>query len=227
MKYDILLFDADNTVLDFNSAESQALQRAFLQCNLPFDQHTLQVYRKHNVKEWQRYEKEEITRDEVLVNRFAFTFEELQLPFDGRVCHLYEQYLHDGFDVVPFAEEVLQRLQKVCRLYIVTNGVLSIQNSRMKGSGLEKYFEKRFVSEEIGFPKPKKQFFDYCFAHIPNVDKSKTLLIGDSLSSDILGGINAGIDTCWYNPEGKNNQSDIKPTYEIDDLRRLYPIVQG
>ena len=108
MKYDILLFDADNTVLDFNSAESQALQRAFLQCNLPFDQHTLQVYRKHNVKEWQRYEKEEITRDEVLVNRFAFTFEELQLPFDGRVCSLYEQYLHDGFDVVPFAREVLE-----------------------------------------------------------------------------------------------------------------------
>ena len=135
--------------------------------------------------------------------------------------------MHIGFFVVNHAKDVLQKLQNECRLYLVTNGVKTIQDSRMKGSGLGKYFIKRFVSEEVGFPKPQKGFFDYCFERISDFDKSRAFIIGDSLTSDIQGGVNAEIDTCWFNPNHIVNSSDIMPNYEIDDLRQLTSIVNG
>lgn len=228
MKYGILLFDADNTVLDFDRSEDQALSQAFAECGLFFDQTVLKTYRKNNIAQWQRYERGEISRDEVLLNRFVFTLDELCLNFSNidMLAELYEKHLHKGFFVVPHAEEVLQQLQKHCRLYIVSNGVLSIQNSRMAGSGLEKYFLKRFISEEIGVPKPSVEFFRRSFAQIDDFDKASALVIGDSLTSDIQGGINAGVDTCWFNPQGVANNSAAVPTYEISDLRQLLKIVQ-
>ena len=228
MKYDILLFDADNTVLDFDSSEEQALKRAFAKVGLHFDQNVLTVYRKNNIAQWQLFEKGELTKPQVLINRFILTFEDLQLPNDelDKVATLYEEYLKFGFFVVPHAEEVLTELQKNCQLYIVSNGVAEIQNSRMKGSGLEKYFRERFVSETVGYPKPQIEYFNYCFEHIADFDKSKTLIIGDSLTSDIQGGVNAGIDTCWFNPMHAKNTSQLTPTYEIDDLRQLLQLVR-
>lgn len=227
MKYDILLFDADNTVLDFDAAEERALRIAFETNGLHFDSHVLETYKRHNIREWQRLERGEITVEQVLVNRFVETFRELGIsPNLEAVSELYEKELHFGFNVVPHAEEVLEKLQKTCRLYIVSNGVLSIQNSRMAGSGLDKYFIKRFISEEIGIPKPSAEFFRRSFAQIEHFDCSRALIIGDSLSSDILGGINAGIATCWFNPNGMKNKSDVKPNYEISDLRQLLNIAR-
>lgn len=227
MKYGILLFDADNTILDFDKSEEQALSKAFSECGFHFDSRVLEVYRRNNIKQWQLFELGEIaTKREVLDSRFLMTFEELGLKDDfHRVSDLYEEYLHDGFAVMEHAKNVLDELQRTCKLYLVSNGVLSIQNSRMKGSGMDKYFIRRFVSEEIGYPKPQKEYFDYCFSHIDGFDKRKTLIIGDSLTSDIQGGINAGIDTCWFNPKRLPNASPVKPTYEIDDLRDLFDIV--
>ena len=227
MRYDILLFDADNTVLDFDKSEEQALKRAFDECHLPFSDNTLQTYRKNNIRQWQLFEQGIIEKSQVLVNRFAETFAELGLPNAKveKVSALYEEYLHYGYYTVAYAKEVLEELGKNCRFYIVSNGVKSIQDSRMKGSGLEKYFIKRFVSEEVGSPKPQKGFFDYCFERISDFDKSRALIIGDSLTSDIRGGVNAEIDTCWFNPNHIVNSSDITPNYEIDDLRDLYEIV--
>ncbi len=227
MKYSILLFDADNTVLDFDKSEEQALQRAFALCGVDFTNNVLSVYRRNNIAQWQKYERGEITRDEVLLSRFQLTLQELHIDRRNieKLAEEYEKYLHLGFFKMPYAEEVLQKLQNECRLYIVSNGVLSIQNSRMKGSGLEKYFIKRFISEEIGCPKPNKQFFEVCFSQIPNFCKQQTLIIGDSLSSDIKGGKNAEIDTCWYNPFGAKNNTDCVPNYEISDLRQLLEIV--
>ena len=228
MKYEILLFDADNTVLDFDSSEEQALSRAFCDMGLEFSQNTLSTYRKNNVSQWQLFEKGLLTKQQVLINRFILTFEDLHLPKDklDKVATLYEEYLKFGFFVVPHADEVLSQLRTTCQLYVVSNGVAEIQNSRMKGSGLEKYFIARFVSETVGYPKPQIEYFDYCFAHIDNFDKRKTLIIGDSLTSDIQGGVNAGIDTCWFNPTHVENNSQLRPTYEIDDLRQLFDIVQ-
>lgn len=228
MKYEILLFDADNTVLDFDKSEEQALRRAFEEMGLYFDENVLKVYRKNNVREWQLFEKGLLTKPQVLVNRFVLTFEDLHLPADKakKTGDLYEEYLKFGFFVVAHAEEVLTELQRNCQLYIVSNGVAEIQNSRMKGSGLEKYFRARFVSETVGHPKPQIEYFNYCFAHIDGFDKSKTLIIGDSLTSDIQGGVNAGIDTCWFNPSHALNNSQLTPTYEIDDLRQLFDIIK-
>lgn len=228
MKYDVLLFDADNTILDFDKAEEQALRLAFAHCNLHYDEKVLSVYRRNNIKQWHLFEQGIIkNKSEVLISRFVETFKELGLVSNCEcAAELYEKYLHNGFYVVYNAEHVLQRLQKLnCRLYLVSNGVLSIQNSRMKGSGMDKYFLRRFVSEEVGYPKPRKEYFEYCFAKIENCDKSKTLIIGDSLTSDIQGGINACIDTCWYNPKHAPNVSPFSATYEIDDLEQLLSIV--
>lgn len=227
MRYDILLFDADNTVLDFDKSEEQALKTAFDECNLHFSDNTLQTYRKNNIRQWQLFEQGIIEKNQVLVNRFVETFAELGLS-NGKVekvSALYEEYLHFGYYTVPNAEKVLEKLGKSCRLYVVSNGVKSIQDSRMKGSGLEKYFIKRFVSEEVGCPKPQKGFFDYCFERIPDFNKSRALIVGDSLTSDIRGGVNAEIDTCWFNPNHVVNSSNLTPNYEIDDLRDLYEIV--
>ena len=228
MRYDILLFDADNTVLDFDSAEEQALRRAFCDMGLEFSTKALEIYRKNNISQWELFEKGQLTKPQVLINRFTLTFDELHLPSDKakRTGDLYEEYLKLGFFIVPYAEEVLTELQAKCRLYVVSNGVAEIQNSRMKGSGLEKYFLDRFVSETVGYPKPQIEYFKYCFAHINNFDRTKTLIIGDSLTSDIQGGVNAGIDTCWFNPKHTKNASKLTPTYEIDDLRQLLEIVK-
>lgn len=231
MKYSIILFDADNTVLDFDAAEQQALKMALEFNDLTYSEDVLKVYRKINVNEWQRYERGEISREEVLLNRFVITAKEVAIP-DVTLNHIrkisddYEKYLHFGYDIIPHAEEVLDKLKSNgYRLYIVSNGVLSIQNSRMQGSGLEKYFEKRFVSEVIGFPKPNSEFFKRVFAQISDFHIVETLIVGDSLSGDIQGGVNVGIDTCWFNPHGVSNSAGIKPTYEITDLRELLKIV--
>ena len=228
LKYNVLLFDADNTVLDFDKSEEQALQRAFELCGVKYDTDVLTVYRRNNIAQWQRYERGEISRDEVLLNRFLLTLDELAIKNCNvnKLADEYEKYLHFGFYQIEHAREVLEELQKSCDLYVVSNGVLSIQNSRMKGSGLEKYFLRRFISEEIGVPKPNVEFFNRSFAQIPNLKKSSTLIIGDSLTSDVQGGINAGIDTCWYNPNGVKNNTQIVPSYEISDLRQLLEIVR-
>lgn len=227
MKYEILLFDADNTILDFDKSEEQALTRAFEENGFCLDSHILEVYRRNNIYQWQLFEQGKIEKSQVLISRFVETFKELGISADlDSISLLYEKYLHDGFYVVEHARDVLDVLQRKCKLYLVSNGVLSIQNSRMIGSGMDKYFVKRFVSEEIGYPKPKVEYFEYCFANIANFDKSKTLIIGDSLTSDIQGGINAGIDTCWFNPCKVNNTSGFEPTYEIDDLRKILSIIE-
>ena len=227
-KYNILLFDADNTILDFDKAEEEALRRSFGECNLFFSTEVLQVYRRNNVRQWQLFEKGEIADvNEVLSSRFIETFKELGVSADYKqVGDLYELYLHEGSYVIYNAEKVLQKLQALnCKLYLVTNGVLSIQNSRLRASGMGKYFIERFISEEVGYPKPKKEFFNRCFDNIDEFDRGKAIIIGDSLTSDIQGGINAGIATCWYNPKHKANNTDIEPTYQIDDLQKLLEII--
>ncbi|MCH5157013.1 MAG: YjjG family noncanonical pyrimidine nucleotidase [Clostridiales bacterium] len=228
MKYEILLFDADNTILDFDKSEEQALKRAFAEVGLAYEQTFLNVYRKNNIYQWQLFEQGKQTKEEVLANRYIETFKELGLPLEKalQTGDLYEEYLMFGFYVIPHAEDVLVELQSKCKLYLVSNGVLRIQNSRMKGSGLEKYFIARFVSEEVGYPKPQVEYFNHCFKHIEGFNKCKTLIIGDSLTSDIQGGVNAGIDTCWFNPWRNANNTNLTPTYEITDLRELLDIVK-
>ena len=227
MNYKFLLFDADNTILDFDKAEETALQQAMEKAGLHFDEHVLQVYKSNNMYMWHQLELGLCTKEQVLEERFLRTQKELGLQCDiMQVAHDYEEFLHHGFFVVENAENVLQQLaERGHQLYLVTNGVLSISTARMIGSGLAKYFHKRFVSEEIGTPKPQIGFFNACFEQIEGFNKSQAIIIGDSLSSDIQGGINAGIDTCWYNPRHLPNKNNLSITYQIDNLLQLLDIL--
>ena len=230
MKYKFLLFDADNTILDFDDAEENALKRALTEHDYPFDNHVLEVYKRNNIFMWEQLEKGLADKDTVREKRFALTFDELGWKIDKielyKITLQYEKYLEDGFATIPHAEEVLQKLQdEGHRLILVSNGFLSVQNARMRGSGLCRFFPTRYISEQVGYSKPQKEFFEFIFARIPDFDVNSALIIGDSLTSDIRGGINAGIPTCWFNPNHKPLRDGIVPTYEIDDLRKIFEIV--
>ena len=227
MKYEFLLFDADNTILDFDKSEELALRLALENASVKFDENVLTVYKRNNIACWEKLERGEMTKDQVLVERFLLTAKELGWKIDvDKVAVDYENELKNGFYVVPHSREVLaEAVKRGHKLYLVSNGVLAIQNSRMAGSDMNKYFIKRFISEEVGCPKPQVEFFAKSFSQIDGFEKQNTLIIGDSLTSDIKGGNNAGIATCWFNPSHKTNRTDARVDYEIDDLRSLFDII--
>lgn len=227
MKYEILLFDADGTLLDFDAGEAVALKDTFTEFNLPYKNNTLDVYRANNHKQWLLFEQGKKDKPQVLLDRFYDTFSALSISVDvGTVARYFQQQLALQCQVYDDTIEVLQHFYGKAQLYLVSNGVLATQVSRMSRSGLNKYFTDSFISEYIGYAKPSKQYFDYCFGHIHNFDRSKTLIIGDSLSADIKGGIDNGIDTCWVNRHGQCS-GEIHPTYEITGLKELYKIVES
>jgi len=228
MKYKYILFDADDTLLDFQRTEEYALSDTFEKYGIPFTDQVRTTYKTINHKLWASFEAGEISKNTILARRFRNTFAALgiQGAFEG-FEEEYQLALGRGGFLIPGAMEVCRELSKTCRLYIVTNGVQATQDSRMKLSGLLPYIQDVFVSETIGCQKPQKEYFDYVFSHIPSFDSTQTLIVGDSLGSDMKGGQNAGIDVCWYNPAGKPNGSRVNLTYEIKDLRELYGIVKG
>ena len=217
MKYSMLLFDADGTLLDFDATEKKALRNTFAIYGYPFTPEMELRYQEINHNLWAAYEDGKISRETVIYTRFKNLFDEFGLDD--------QKQLGRGHDLIPHAMETIQLLHGKVNMCIVTNGVTETQYSRLRDSGLDKYFDKIFVSGEIGYQKPDPAYFSYCFEHMPEVDKNEVLLIGDSLSSDMLGGYNFHIDTCWYNPKEKKNEKNLPITYEIKDLRDLYQIL--
>ena len=215
----VILLDLDNTVLDFNTAEHHALGRAFALVGVPFSDEIAKRYNQINIRHWEMLEDGILTRAEVLVQRYEALFRELGVQADAeRTQELYETYLAEGHWFMPGAEEMLRSLTESCRLFICSNGVKRVQDGRIGSAGIAGYFEKIFISEGMGANKPERRFFELCFREIPGFERSRAIILGDSLSSDIRGGINAGILTCWYNPSGKENTGPIKADYEIRDL---------
>ncbi|MCI6349175.1 MAG: YjjG family noncanonical pyrimidine nucleotidase [Negativibacillus massiliensis] len=229
MKYDILLIDADETLMDFPDAEHQALIRTFQAHNLPFSDETDQLYQSINQNLWREFEQNKITRQQLLATRFAKLFEALHIDLDSDAFNT--EYLFNlgfGGKTLPHALDTCKQLHEMgCRLYILTNGVGATQRRRIQASGLSPFLTDIFVSEESGFQKPMKEFFDYVFARIPDFDKTRALMIGDSLSSDMEGARRAGVDACWFNPQHKPRPQDIPIHYDIDSLPRLLQIVQN
>ena len=224
--YDVIFFDADDTLLDFQKAEKTALSEVFKSYGIEDKEEIFNKYIRINSKLWKSFERGEIAKEDILNSRFTLLFQELCIDKDGVKCNNdYLEALGRGDFLLDGALEACEYLSSYCDLYILTNGVSKTQHSRIDNTPLMKYFKGVFVSEEVGYQKPLKEYFDFVFSTIGEVDKNRVLMVGDSLSSDILGGINAGIDTCWFNPHHKENTTDLKYNYEIASLQELYSIV--
>jgi 2-haloacid dehalogenase len=225
-KYKTLFFDVDDTLLDFGAAEKAALELLFKEQNIPLTTEIEEHYKRINQGLWKQYEEGTLGRDEVVNTRFSILFNEYGRVVDG--THLeknYRTYLEQGHQIINGAYELIAELQHDYDLYIVTNGVSKTQDKRLRDSGMFPFFKKIFVSEDTGYQKPMREFFDYVFARIPHFDAGHALIIGDSLGADIKGGKQAGMDTCWFNPKLKPNNTDINPTYQIHQLDELKRII--
>jgi 2-haloacid dehalogenase len=225
-KYKTLLFDVDDTLLDFGAAEKLALQLLFEEQNIPLTSEVEEQYKKINQGLWRRFEAGELDRDEVVNTRFSILFNEYGKEMDGSLLEKnYRSYLEQGHQLVDGAFVLISELHNDFDLYVVTNGVSKTQDKRLRDSGLFPLFRNIFVSEDTGYQKPMKEFFDYVFSRIPNFRVEEALIIGDSLSADIKGGELAGMDTCWFNPNMKDNHTNINPSYQIHNLEELKQIV--
>jgi 2-haloacid dehalogenase len=225
-KYKTLFFDADDTLLDFGAAESLALRLLFKDQKITLTAELEAHYKELNQGLWRAHEEGKIERDELLNTRFSLLFKEYGKEVDGVLLEEnYRMYLEEGNQLVNGALELMKELKKKYDLYIVTNGVSKTQDRRLRDSGLHPFFKNVFVSEDTGYQKPMKEYFDYVFARIPNFSLEHGLIIGDSLSSDIKGGMLAGLDTCWFNPKVKPNNTEIQPTYQIQTLEELFQIL--
>lgn len=200
--YHYLLFDLDDTLFDFQLAEKEALTRIMRELAPEDDQQQLiQTYTKINHHLWSEYERGEISKDTIIHTRFTLTFKEFGKEIDGEEAAFhYQQYLGEGTQLLDGALETLELCKSLgYRMYALTNGLEKTQNSRLDGSGIRSYFDAIYISEQTGSQKPQTAFFDYVFAHSTEIVPAEALMIGDSLSSDILGALNSGIDSCWYN----------------------------
>ncbi|MGN0999246.1 MAG: YjjG family noncanonical pyrimidine nucleotidase [Faecousia sp.] len=216
-----LFLDLDDTILDFHKAERIAVAKTIRDFGVEPTEEILELYHRINRAHWEMLERGELTRGEVLVNRFAALFRQLGAEPDPSACAKdYEHNLSIGHYFLPGAEEALGVLQKKYRLFLVSNGTAAVQKGRMTSANLYRFFEQVFISEEIGYNKPSKAYFDACFARIPDFDPDKAVIVGDSLTSDILGGKNAGIATVWVNPEHLPC-GEIRPDWEIERLSQL------
>ena len=224
---EFLFLDLDDTILDFHKAERIAVSKSFQEFGIEPTEEVLSRYKAINIACWQKLERGEMTRAEVLTNRFQILFEEYGVTCDAAaVARSYEDNLSIGHYFLPGAEEAVERLSKKYRLFLASNGTAKVQAGRMTSANLYRFFEKVFVSEEMGHNKPSRQYFDLAFAQIPGFDPCKAMIAGDSLTSDIKGGINAGIRTCWVNPQHLSADPEIPADFEIESLSQLEALLE-
>lgn len=217
-----VLFDLDDTLFDFHKAEKIALTKTLVHFGIDPTEETLALYSTINAAHWKRLELGEISREEVKVGRYRELFETIGVECDPvKATAYYESMLAIGHYFMPGAPELLEELYRKYRLYIVSNGTAKVQEGRIGSSGIAKYMDGIFISQILGANKPDREFFDICFAKIPDFSCAETVIVGDSLSSDIKGGINADIATVWFNPKEIENDSDIKPDYTIKELSEV------
>ncbi|GEK34780.1 YjjG family noncanonical pyrimidine nucleotidase [Kurthia sibirica] len=228
MLYKYLLFDLDETLFDYQAAETAALNRVLQEYDVvEYAEQFKKTYHLINNKLWSDYEKGLVQKDEILATRFSKTVAQLKLSLDGSKMTVdYQLFLGQGYQLIDGAIKCLEKLrQQGFKLYALTNGVERTQLSRLSGSSLDRYFEKVYISEQTGSQKPFLAFYDFVFNNSPEIEKEFALMIGDSLTSDIQGAINATIDSCWYNPHQIENNSGIQATYIIGNYDELINIV--
>ena len=221
-----VLLDLDDTILDFKRAEAAALRGALSGLGIIPADDTVALYSRINAEMWKKLERGELTREQILVMRFELLFDELGVEVSAQKAkNLYEDMLGRGHYFVDGAENFLKEAYKKYSLYLVSNGTARVQDGRIRSAGIGGYFKKIFISEEIGYVKPDRRFFEACFKQIPDFDKTAAVIVGDSLSSDITGGKNAGILTCHFNPDSVR-YGDLRPDFEVKRLSDLSDLLQ-
>lgn len=226
MKYKLILFDADGTLFDFDKSEKVAFFETMISFGI--SKNLEDLHRKYEVINkaiWQDFQEKKITSSKLRVERFQRFFQQEKITLDPFMFSpSYLKTLSQKTELLPGAEEIVKYFHGKCEMALATNGLTDVQRPRFSNSTLVEYFPHIFISEEIGFPKPNKEYFNFIFKELPF--KKSAIIVGDNLSSDIKGGNDIGIDTCWFNPQRISNQTNIFPTYEINNLIELKGIVE-
>ncbi|MDL1898102.1 noncanonical pyrimidine nucleotidase, YjjG family [Anaerolineae bacterium CFX7] len=220
-----LIFDADDTLFDYAYGERNALETTFREFGLPFDARALELYRDINHQLWLRFEKREITGAQIRAERFTKLFAALAQREPPGLAERFIDHLAEQTTLIQGACELVRTLQCTYRLAVITNGMARVQQPRMAQSLLAPYISELIISDQVGAAKPAPEIFDYAFARMGNPPRERVIIIGDSLTSDMQGGVNYGIATCWYNPAHQPRPPQLPLTYEIHALRELIPLL--
>lgn len=222
-----ILWDVDNTLLDFDYSCRASLRQCFRSIGKEITEEMIDRYTQINDAYWKRLELGEVTKEQLLNGRFADFFAEYGLK-DIDVEHFRKDYQQNLGNIYSFKDDSLticKSLQTKFKQYVVTNGVSATQRNKLGLSGFAEVMQGLFISEEIGAPKPSEEFFTYCLEHIEEKDKDKILLVGDSLTSDIKGANTVGIKACWYNPKEMHRPEGYSIDFEIGDLHQIYDVL--
>lgn len=226
MKYKLILLDADNTLFDFDQAEEYALENTYKSLKYPFSEALFKSYHDINKQLWLDHEKGLIELSVLRIERFKRLLQDQNHQGDPEaMSEAFVTHLAEAAFEIEGAREVCEALSKEAQLVILTNGITKVQRSRLSKSSLKPYISKIITSQETGYNKPDPAIFEYALNEMGHKTCQDVLMVGDSLSSDIMGGINAGIDTCWYNPKNSQVLDKVKPTYEIKTLQELLDVV--
>lgn len=221
-----ILFDLDETLLDFKKSERRALENMLTCIGVTPTEDIVHRYSEINKSRWKLLEQGIINRQQVKESRYELLFKELGVDFSPAEATAYyeEQLSQKGF-LFPETIPLLEALHEKYDLYIVSNGGARVQNGRLADSGIGKYFKDIFISEEAGAEKPSAEFFDYCFSRMKDAKREESVIIGDSLTSDIQGGINCGITTIWFNP-GHETSTGVQPDYQVEKLMDIPRLIE-
>ncbi|HEY5560373.1 MAG TPA: YjjG family noncanonical pyrimidine nucleotidase [Clostridiaceae bacterium] len=227
-KYELVLFDIDGTLLDFEKAEKVGMKETLIRFGLRNDDEVLDSYNEINISHWKMFEVGELSLGNLLIKRHVALFERYGIQQDAaKFNDYYESRLKNCGYLVEHALDILDYVKtKSCKIAIITNGIYETQINRITISSLNEYFQHVYISEKIGYRKPQKEIFEHILKDIGGgIKKENVLIVGDSLTSDIKGGNNFGIDTCWVNPKKLENHLNIKVDYEIQSLLELKEII--
>lgn len=227
-----ILWDIDGTLLDFVASEKVALKKTFAGFGIDLTDKNIADYSLINDAYWTRFDKGEIDKEYIYSHRFTEFMDKLRLPADGRpwwkdINDIYQVALGEVCVFRDDSYDIVKSLKGKYSQYIVTNGSTAAQVGKLKKSGFGEIMDGVFISEQMGLQKPDSAFFDACFDKMPGAKRDETVIIGDSLTSDMKGGENAGIKTCWYNPSGKEMPSGMKIDCQINNLHQVYDVLNS
>lgn len=225
MAFKVLLFDLDGTLLDFKQTEETGLSYVFTQFQIPDPIACRKYYQQLNTQLWKGFEQDQYPKEYIFTQRFPMLLAHFHLQRDGKAMERsYRSWLDQGCDLMKDALAVVSQLARNYELHIITNGYASTQHHRLEKSGLRPYFDHVFVSEEIGWQKPQRAYFEHVLNHLDQ-PKESILVIGDSLIADIGGAKQAGLATCWIHAPGISNDTGIQSDFEITELKELWNIL--